>query len=123
MLRDTASRLAGFIVRDEVRVHYQVFGEGRRTILLLPSWSVVHSQLWAKQVPHLAERYTVVAFDGRGSGASDRPSGPSAYSDWEFSADALAVLDAVGADDVAVASMSGGAASSRGCSRTASAPT
>jgi pimeloyl-ACP methyl ester carboxylesterase len=111
VLRDTASRFEGFIVRDGVRVHYQVFGNGRRTILLLPSWSVVHSELWAKQVPHLAERYTVVAFDGRGNGSSDRPSGPSAYSDWEFSADALAVLDAVGADDAAVLSMSGGAAS------------
>ena len=110
MLRDIASRSEGFIVRDGVRVHYQVFGDGPRTILFLPTWSVVHSDLWAKQVPHLAERYTVVAFDGRGNGSSDRPTGPGAYSDWEFSADALAVLDAVGADNAAVVSMSGGAA-------------
>ena len=94
-----------------MRVHYQVFGRGARTILLLPTWSVVHSDIWAKQVPHLAERYTVIAFDGRGNGASDRPTDPAAYSDWEFAADAVAVLDAVGADDAAVVSMSGGAAS------------
>jgi pimeloyl-ACP methyl ester carboxylesterase len=92
-------------------VHYQVFGAGGRTVLLLPTWSVVHSGIWAEQVPHLVERYTVVAFDGRGNGSSDRPTGPAAYSDWEFAADALAVLDAVGAADAAVVSMSGGAAS------------
>jgi pimeloyl-ACP methyl ester carboxylesterase len=111
VLRDVASRVEGFIVRDGVRIHYQVFGKGPRTILFLPTWSVVHSDVWAKQVPHLAPRYTVVAFDGRGNGASDRPTGPAAYSDWEFASDALAVLDAVGADDAATVSMSGGAAS------------
>ncbi|MEY2430336.1 MAG: hypothetical protein QOC92_61 [Acidimicrobiaceae bacterium] len=92
-------------------MHYQVFGEGRRTVLLLPSWSVVHSGLWARQVPHLAGHYTVIAFDGRGNGASDRPTGPDAYSDWEFAADALAVLDSLGVEDAVVVSMSGGAAS------------
>jgi pimeloyl-ACP methyl ester carboxylesterase len=111
MLSDPSLRRDGVVVRAGVRVHYQVFGEGRRTVLLLPSWSVVHSGFWAKQVPHLADRYTVIAFDGRGNGASDRPIGPDAYTDWEFAADALAVLDDAGADDAAVMSMSGGATS------------
>lgn len=111
MLTDPSVRRDGFVVRAGVRVHYQVFGEGRRTVLLLPSWSVVHSGLWARQVPYLAGRYTVIALDGRGNGASDRPTGPDAYSDWEFAADALAVLDSVGVEDAAVVSMSGGAAS------------
>lgn len=111
MIRDLASRLDGLIVRDGVRVHFQVFGDGPRTVLMLPTWSVVHSDVWAMQVPHLAEHYTVVTFDGRGNGASDRPTVPAAYSDSEFAADAFAVLDAVGADDAAVVSMSGGAAS------------
>ncbi len=110
MIRDCVSRSDGFVVRDGVRIHYQVFGSGERTILLFPTWSVVHSAIWAKQVPHLGERYTVVAFDGRGNGSSDRPTDPAAYSDWQFAADAVAVLDAVGVDDAAVISMSGGAA-------------
>ena len=110
MLSFPAARSEGFVVRDGLRIHYQVFGEGPRTILLLPTWSVVHSDIWAKQVPHLAQRFTVIAFDGRGNGRSDRPTNPAAYSDWEFAADALAVLDAVGVDDVAAVSMSGGAA-------------
>lgn len=77
VLRDLESRLEGFVVRDGVRVHYQVFGAGGRTILLLPTWSVVHSGIWARQVPHLVDRYTVVTFDGRGNGSSDRPTGPA----------------------------------------------
>jgi pimeloyl-ACP methyl ester carboxylesterase len=109
MLQQLTARTEGFIIRNDVRVHYQVFGDGVRTILLFPTWSVVHSDLWARQVPHLAARYTTVTFDGRGNGASDRPTGAAAYSDWEFAADALAVLDAVGVEEAAVVSMSGGA--------------
>jgi pimeloyl-ACP methyl ester carboxylesterase len=111
VLRRPASRAEGFVVRDGVRVHYQVFGDGPRAILLLPTWSLVHSDFWAHQVPHLAERYTVITFDGRGNGASDRPTDPAAYSDWEFAADALAVLDIVGVQEAAIASLSGGASS------------
>ena len=111
MIDDPSLRSDGYVERSGVHVHYQVFGDGDRAILLLPSWSVVDSGIWTWQVPHLATRYRVVAFDPRGNGASDRPAGPEAYSDWEFAADALAVLEAVGADEVAVVSMSGGAAS------------
>ena len=60
---------------------------------------------------HFADRYTVITFDGRGNGASDRPTDPAAYSDWEFAADAVAVLDSVGVEEAAIASLSGGASS------------
>ena len=110
MIRQPAPRAEGFVVRDGIRIRYQVFGNGPRAILLLPTWSVVHSAFWAKQVPHLAERYTVVTFDGRGNGASDRPTDPAAYADREFARDALAVLDATNVDQAPVMSLSGGAA-------------
>jgi pimeloyl-ACP methyl ester carboxylesterase len=111
VLREPVPTASGFVVRDGVRIHYQVFGDGPRAVLLLPTWSIVHSDFWAKQVPHLAEHYTVVTFDGRGNGASDRPIDPVAYSDWEFASDALAVLDTLGIAVAAVVSMSGGASS------------
>src|SRR5919198_2699946 len=103
-------RLEGDVVRDGVRVHYQVFGRGRRTILLLPSWSIVHSRVWKMQVPYLSRHAQVVTFDGRGNGRSDRPRGRESYADAEFVADALAVLDAVGVERAAVVSLSQGGA-------------
>src|ERR1700692_41699 len=107
---DTPSRQDGIITPDGVTVCYQVFGDGPRTILLLPTWSIVHSDFWRHQVPHLARRHTVVTFDGRGNGASGRPTDPAAYADNEFAADALAILDVLGIEQATIASNSAGAA-------------
>ena len=63
----------GLVVRDGVEIRYERYGEGRPAILLLPTWSVVHSRYWKMQVPYLARHFTVVCFDGRGSGGSSRP--------------------------------------------------
>jgi pimeloyl-ACP methyl ester carboxylesterase/predicted glycosyltransferase len=84
----------GYVERDGVRVFYEVYGSGDPTILLLPTWSVIHSRHWKMQIPYLARHCRVVAFDGRGNGRSDRPREPAAYDEREFAADALAVLDA-----------------------------
>ena len=66
--------------------------------MLLPTWSIIHSRLWKAQVAYLARHYRVVTFDGRGTGRSDRPRGPAAYTHDEFAADTLAVLDATGTE-------------------------
>jgi pimeloyl-ACP methyl ester carboxylesterase len=92
-----------------VRVHYQVFGEGKRAVLLLPTWSIVYSDFWSRQVPNLSSRYTVVAYGGRGNGGSDRPADPADYDDYECAGDALAVLDELGVEKAAAISLSGGA--------------
>src|SRR5438270_3991611 len=84
----------GYVERDGVRVHYEVFGSGEPTVLLLPTWSIVHSRIWKMQVPYLARHCRVLTFDGRGNGLSDRPGEPDDYAEEEFAADALAVLDA-----------------------------
>src|SRR5215510_9302750 len=84
----------GFIERDGVRVFWERYGAGDRTILLMPTWSIVHSRRWKFQIPFLARHWKVVTFDGRGNGRSDRPQDAAAYSDREFAADAVAVLDA-----------------------------
>ena len=49
---------------------------GEPTVLLLPTWSIVHSRLWKMQIPYLARHFRVVTFDGRGNGRSDRPPAP-----------------------------------------------
>jgi pimeloyl-ACP methyl ester carboxylesterase len=77
-----------------VRVFYEVYGSGEPTVLLLPTWSLMHSRHWKMQIPYLARHSRVVAFDGRGNGRSDRPSDAAAYGEREFAADAVAVMDA-----------------------------
>jgi pimeloyl-ACP methyl ester carboxylesterase len=84
----------GFIERNGVRIFYEVFGAGEPTVLLLPTWSIVHSRIWKAQVPYLARHCRVLTFDGRGSGRSSRPATPEAYAEREFAVDALAVMDA-----------------------------
>ncbi len=99
----------GYVERDGVRIHYEVYGEGEPTAFLLPTWSIVHARLWKFQIPYLARHCRVVTFDGRGTGRSDRPAGPEAYSIDEFAADALAVMDATGTERATLAAVSCGA--------------
>ena len=99
----------GFVVRDGVRLYYEVYGEGEPTILLLPTWSIVHSRHWKMQIPYLARHARVIAFDGRGNGRSDRPPGAQSYREAEFAADALAALDATGTERAVLVGFSCGA--------------
>jgi pimeloyl-ACP methyl ester carboxylesterase len=84
----------GYVEREGVKIHYEVFGAGGPTVLLLPTWSIVHSRHWKMQIPYLARHCRVLTFDGRGNGRSDRPTEPEAYAESEFAADAIAVMDA-----------------------------
>lgn len=99
----------GFIERDGVRVFYEVYGSGEPTILLLPTWSIIHSRFWKLQIPYLARHFRVITFDGRGNGRSDRPTTVEAYAEAEFAADALAIMDATGTDRAVIAALSQGA--------------
>jgi pimeloyl-ACP methyl ester carboxylesterase/predicted glycosyltransferase len=99
----------GYVERDGVRVFYEVYGEGEPTVLLLPTWSIIHSRHWKMQIPYLARHCRVVTFDGRGNGRSDRPRGADAYVEPEFAADALAVMDRTGTERAVMAALSCGA--------------
>lgn len=99
----------GYALRDGVRIAWHAYGEGEQTIFLLPTWSIIHSRHWKMQVPYLARRARVLVMDGRGNGASDRPSRADAYVEQEFAADALAVMDASGTDRAALVCLSAGA--------------
>jgi pimeloyl-ACP methyl ester carboxylesterase/predicted glycosyltransferase len=86
----------GFVRRNGVRIHWERYGAGARAILLLPTWEIVHSRAWRCQIPFLARMFTVVTFDPRGNGRSDRPLDTAAYDRDERTGDAIAVLDAAG---------------------------
>jgi pimeloyl-ACP methyl ester carboxylesterase/predicted glycosyltransferase len=98
----------GAVERDGVRVHWEAYGRGPAAILLLPTWSILHSRHWKAQIPYLARHFRVVCFDGRGNGLSDRPQEPSAYAAREYVADAVAVLDAAEVESACVVGLSMG---------------
>ena len=100
---------AGRLDRDGVGLYWEVHGSDSPTILLAPTWSIIPSAYWKYQVSHLARRYRVVTFDGRGNGRSDRPEGAAHYTIETFADDCRAVLDATETDRAVVASLSCGA--------------
>ena len=99
----------GYISRDGVRIFWERYGKGDKTVLLLPTWSIVHSRFWKFQIAYLARHSRVVTFDGRGNGRSDRPVGAEANSNDEFAADALAVMEATGTERATLLTLSCGA--------------
>ena len=65
---------SGFaLTPDGLRLYYEVFGDGPKTIVFLPANPIVHSRLWKAQVHYLARHFRVVVYDGRGNGLSDHP--------------------------------------------------
>lgn len=105
-MRARIADVEGYIERDGVRVFYELYGSGPVTILVLPTWSVLHSAHGRFQLVDLSRHYRVVTFDGRGNGRSDRPRGRAAYSGEEFVRDAVAVLDATGTERAVVVACS-----------------
>ncbi len=96
----------GYVERDGVRIFYEVYGSGEPTILLLPTWALIHSRHWKAQIPFLARHFRVVTFDGRGNGRTDRPQGAEAYAIREFADDALAVMDATATERAVLVGLS-----------------
>lgn len=96
----------GHVSRDGVRIHYEVYGDGPTTILILPTWSVLDAAHGRFQLVDLSRHYRVVTFDPRGNGRSDRPTGRPAYAGDEFVKDAVAVLDATETEQAVVVACS-----------------
>ena len=99
----------GYVDRDGVKLHYEVFGDGEPTLLLMPTWTIVHARFWKAQVPYLARHFRVVTYDGPGNGRSSRPLDPAPYSYEAEGRSAVAVLDDTGTDRAVLVSLSMGA--------------
>ncbi len=98
----------GTVVRNGVSLGYEVYGDGPQTVLLLPTWTIIHSRFWKMQVPYLSRRYRVITYDGPGNGRSDRVTNPDRYSVDEYVDDAVAVLDKCAVDRAVVVGLSMG---------------
>ncbi|MCW5729457.1 MAG: alpha/beta fold hydrolase [Alphaproteobacteria bacterium] len=94
-MRARAPDREGTVLRDGVRLFYEVHGSGPETMVFLPPWSIVHSRIYKAQIPYFSERFRCIVFDPRGNGRSDRPDDPRAYTLDHSVADALAIMDAV----------------------------
>ena len=99
----------GFVENNGVKVGYEVFGSGTPTLLLLPTWTIIHSRFWKLQVPYLARHFRVVTFDGPGNGRSDRPLDLNEYGAGPVARHALAVMDATATDRAVLVGLSAGA--------------
>jgi pimeloyl-ACP methyl ester carboxylesterase/predicted glycosyltransferase len=105
-MRAKLPRSEGAVERGGVRIHYEVYGEGRDTLLFVPPWSIVHSRIYKAQIPWLSDHYRCVTYDARGNGQSDRPERPEDYTVEHSVADAIAVLDATRTDAAVLVGMS-----------------
>ena len=105
-MRARRADVEGFVERDGVKIHYEVHGDGGPTVLLMPTWTILHKRFWKAQLAYLARHHRVVTYDGPGNGRSDRPLDPATYHQSAQVAYALAVLDATGTDRAVVVGMS-----------------
>jgi pimeloyl-ACP methyl ester carboxylesterase len=105
-MRARAPDREGLVERAGVRIGYEVFGEGEQTILLMPTWTIIHTRFWKLQIPHLARHFRVVTYDGPGNGRSDRPLDTAAYEQAAQVGYALDVLDATDTDRAVVVGLS-----------------
>src|SRR5690348_3516982 len=96
----------GFVERGGVKIHHEVYGGDGPPVLLLPTWTIIHSRFWKLQVPYLSRHHRVIVYDGPGNGLSDRPLDPAAYDHDRQVGYALDVLDATGTDRAVVVGLS-----------------
>jgi pimeloyl-ACP methyl ester carboxylesterase len=109
-MRILAPDAEGRVDSEGVGIHYEVTGTGGPTILLLPTWTIIHKRFWKAQAPYLSRHFRVVSYDGPGNGRSDRPLDPAAYDHDAQVRHALGVLDATGTDRAVLVSLSQAAA-------------
>ncbi len=100
---------SGHAANGGVKLWYAVWGNAGPWLAFPPHFQIVHSALLKGAVPWLAQHFRVVTMDGRGNGRSDRPEGQAHYSFDLYYQDFVAVLDAAGADRVALVGISAGA--------------
>jgi 3-oxoadipate enol-lactonase len=79
---------------DGCRLYYELHGpDGTSTIVLLEGMGG-DIPGWRRNIPHLAARHRVVAYDFRGNGRSDKPDEPMTMT--TFGDDTVALLDHLG---------------------------
>jgi 3-oxoadipate enol-lactonase len=91
-----------FATADGSRVYYEIHGEGPAVVLVHGAGG--HHAIWWQQIPHLRDRYSVVALDlpGFGNSGPDRDD----YDTLDYPGCILAVLDDAGIERAALVGQS-----------------
>jgi 3-oxoadipate enol-lactonase len=89
---------------DGARIDYSIPGASSAPALLFINSIATTRELWARQVPRLAKSFRVITYDARGHGFSQVTAGD--YTIEQLGRDALAVLDAAGAETAHVCGIS-----------------
>jgi 3-oxoadipate enol-lactonase len=88
-----ASRIETAVAGDGTRLAYEIAGRGPTRVVLTHSLAMDRS-FWRPVARMLEEKATVLIWDCRGHGASDKPAGP--YTVELFADDLAAILDQIG---------------------------
>ncbi len=94
------------ISADGTGIAWYRYGTADPTVLFIPTWNLVDARVVGHQVTVLEPHATIVTYDPRGAGASDRPA--HGYDFPMHAADALAVLVENGMERAAVVTASRG---------------
>jgi len=109
-MRAVTATTQGTVERAGASLAYDVYGTASPTILLVPTWEIIHSRAWKMQIGYLARHFRVITYDAAGTGRSSRPYDPTRYPPGHRLADAVAILDATGTNScVAVGFSASGA--------------
>jgi pimeloyl-ACP methyl ester carboxylesterase/predicted glycosyltransferase len=99
----------GFVDREGVKLWWAVWGEQGPFLAFAPPFQIIHAEMLKAVVPWLSQHFRVITMDPRGNGRSDRPQGQQHYALDLYVGDFQAVLDAAGADRVALVGISAAA--------------
>ena len=97
---------------NDVDLYYEIQGGGFPIVLAHGYCASIN--LWQHQIPPLAERYQVIAYDARGHGLSSAPAGKAHYTLSHLVADMHALLHHLGVEQAYIAGHSMGGATTAG---------
>jgi pimeloyl-ACP methyl ester carboxylesterase len=82
---------SGKVKSNGIELYYEITGSGPYLVLIEGLGASLY--LWEKQIPELSKHFTIIAYDNRGVGKSDKPAGP--YSIHMMAKDLSGLMDAL----------------------------
>jgi pimeloyl-ACP methyl ester carboxylesterase len=77
---------------NDIDIYYEIHGSGQPLVLIMGLRR--NAEWWYRQIPELSRHFTIIAFDNRGAGRSDKPE--TDYSIRLFADDTASLMDFLG---------------------------